>query len=140
MLVRLSKCCNPVPGDDIVGYVTKGRGVSVHRRDCPNIVDRADMNSRLTEVSWENTSAKHDQLYDANLEVYGYNRGGLLNDVLQVLNAHSKQLNNVMGRIDHDKMADIHVTVGIRNIDHLERIMEAVKNIPDVYEVKRVQG
>ncbi|MGJ5607594.1 bifunctional (p)ppGpp synthetase/guanosine-3',5'-bis(diphosphate) 3'-pyrophosphohydrolase [Latilactobacillus sakei] len=140
VLMRLSKCCNPVPGDDIVGYVTKGRGVSVHRRDCPNIVDRADMNSRLTEVSWENTSAKHDQLYDANLEVYGYNRGGLLNDVLQVLNAHSKQLNNVMGRIDHDKMADIHVTVGIRNIDHLERIMEAVKNIPDVYEVKRVQG
>ncbi len=139
MLVHLAKCCNPVPGDAITGYVTKGRGVTIHRVDCPNVAADSEMAGRLIEVQWQNLNDQ-SQLFDTDLEIYGYNRSGLLNDVLQALNAQTKSLNNVIGRVDHDKMADIHVTVGIRNLAHLDRLMDAVKNIPDIYEVKRAQS
>ena len=139
LLVHLAKCCLPVPGDAIVGYVTKGRGVTIHRADCPNVANSAEMVGRLIDVRWEN-AGDSSQLFNTDLEIYGYNRNGLLNDVLQALNAQTKSLNNVNGRVDHDKMADIHVTVGIRNLAHLDKLMDAVKNIPDVYEVKRENG
>ncbi|WP_407890966.1 RelA/SpoT family protein [Lacticaseibacillus sp. N501-2] len=139
LLVHLAKCCNPVPGDPIVGYVTKGRGVTIHRTDCPNVAADSEMAGRLIDVGWQNLNDQ-SQLFDTDLEIYGYNRSGLLNDVLQTLNAQTKNLNNVVGRVDHDKMADIHVTVGIRNLAHLDRMMDAVKNIPDIYEVKRTKG
>ncbi|MFD1465757.1 RelA/SpoT family protein [Lapidilactobacillus mulanensis] len=138
LLIHMAKCCNPVPGDDIVGYVTKGRGVTIHRADCPNITNEQD-EARLIEVSWDQAEDVN-QSYFANLEIFGYNRNGLLNDVLQTLNAQSKHLNNVNGRVDHNKMANIYVSVGVANNQHLERIIESLKNIPDVYEVKRAQG
>lgn len=139
LLVHLAKCCSPVPGDPIVGYVTKGRGVTIHRTDCPNVAADSEMAGRLIDVQWQNLNDQ-SQLFDTELEIYGYNRSGLLNEVLQALNAQTKSLNNVVGRVDHDKMADIHVTVGIRNLAHLDRLMDSVKNIPDIYEVKRAQG
>ncbi|WP_179395502.1 RelA/SpoT family protein [Lacticaseibacillus absianus] len=140
LLVHLAKCCSPVPGDPIVGYVTKGRGVTIHRADCPNVsASDPAMAGRLIDVQWQNLNDQ-TQLFDTDLEIYGYNRNGLLNEVLQTLNAQSKNLTNINGRVDHDKMADIHVTVGIRNLAHLDRMMDAIKNIPDIYEVKRKQG
>ena len=139
LLVHLAKCCNPVPGDPIVGYVTKGRGVTIHRADCPNIDASPAMAGRLIDVSWQNLNDQ-SQLFDTDIEIYGYNRSGLLNDVLQTLNAQTKNLTNVNGRVDHDKMADIHVTVGIPNLASREHMMDAIKNIPDIYEVKRSQG
>ncbi|WP_461218262.1 RelA/SpoT family protein [Lapidilactobacillus salsurivasis] len=138
LLIRLAKCCNPVPGDAIVGYVTKGRGVTIHRADCPNILNEKDA-MRLIEVEWDEVDDT-TQSYLANLEIFGYNRSGLLNEVLQTLNSQSKNLNNVNGRVDHNKMANIYVTVGVRNAQHLERIIDSLKNIPDVYEVKRAKG
>ncbi|WP_125570436.1 RelA/SpoT family protein [Lacticaseibacillus songhuajiangensis] len=139
MLVHLAKCCLPVPGDDIVGYVTKGRGVTIHRADCPNVAAEGEESSRLIEVKWRQ-KFDNTQSFNADLEIYGYNRSGLLNDVLQTLNAQTKNLNNINGRVDHDKMADIHVTVGINNLAQLERMIDAIKNIPDIYEVKRTNG
>ena len=139
LLVHLAKCCSPVPGDPIVGYVTKGRGVTIHRADCPNVTNNPQEASRLIDVSWQQKS-DNTQSFNADLEIYGFNRNGLLNKVLQVLNAQTKNLNNINGRVDHDKMADIHVTVGISNLALLDRMIEAIKNIPDVYEVKRSNG
>ncbi|WP_225047136.1 RelA/SpoT family protein [Lacticaseibacillus kribbianus] len=140
LLVHLAKCCSPVPGDPIVGYVTKGRGVTIHRQDCTNVDMTDPVNAgRLIDVQWQNLNDQ-TQLFDTDLEIYGYNRNGLLNEVLQTLNAQTKSLTNINGRVDHDKMADIHVTVGIRNQAHLERLMDAIKNVPDIYEVKRKQG
>lgn len=135
LLVRLAKCCDPVPGDEIVGYITKGRGVTIHREDCPNIKGDQDQ-ARLIEVAWD-IAEDTSQSYSADLEIFGYNRNGLLSDVLQVLNSQTKNLNNVNGRVDHNKMADIHVTVGVKNALHLEKIIDSLKNLQDVYEVKR---
>jgi len=84
LLIRLSRCCNPVPGDDIVGYITKGRGISVHRKDCPNVQLPESEQNRLIEVDWEDT-ANTGQQYDTELVVEGYNRNGLLNEVLNVI-------------------------------------------------------
>ncbi|SEM65662.1 GTP pyrophosphokinase [Ligilactobacillus sp. WC1T17] len=137
LLVRLSHCCNPIPGDDIVGYITKGRGVSVHRKDCPNVKVSETQGQRLVDVSWAGIPDVHT-LYNTDLEIEGYNRSGLLNDVLQAINGATKDLSSVNGRVDHNKIATIAVTVGIRDKIHLQRVIDNIKRVPDVYVVKRI--
>lgn len=139
LLVRISRCCNPVPGDDIVGYITKGRGVSIHRADCPNVQHQQELAQRLIEVEWEDTDNLNKE-YDADLEIYGYNRSGLLNDVLQVISSMTKNLVSVEAKPTKNKMAMIHVTVKIQNLAHLKTIVDKIKNIPDVYNVRRTNG
>ncbi|GGD03891.1 RelA/SpoT family protein [Pontibacillus salipaludis] len=136
LLVRLSRCCNPVPGDDIVGYITKGRGVSVHRSDCPN-VKTDDVRNRLLPVEWENTGEDSKQ-YSLDLEISGYDRRGLLNEVLQAVNETKTNITAVTGRSDRNKMATIHMTIMIQNISHLRKVVDRIKQIPDVYTVRRV--
>ena len=137
LLIRLSRCCNPVPGDDIVGYITKGRGISVHRKDCPNVKLPESEQNRLIEVDWEDT-ANTGQQYDTELVVEGYNRNGLLNEVLNVINSTTKSLNSVNGKVDANKMATISVNIGIMNTQQLDFIVDKIKQIPDVYSVRRV--
>ena len=137
LLIRLSRCCNPVPGDDIVGYITKGRGISVHRKDCPNVQVAENEQSRLIEVDWEDT-ANTSQQYDTELVVEGYNRNGLLNEVLNVINSTTKSLNSVNGKVDVNKIATISVNIGILNTQQLDFIVDKIKQIPDVYSVRRV--
>ena len=137
LLIRLSRCCNPVPGDDIVGYITKGRGISVHRKDCPNVQLPESEQNRLIEVDWEDT-ANTSQQYDTELVVEGYNRNGLLNEVLNVINSTTKSLNSVNGKVDANKIATISVNIGILNTQQLDFIVDKIKQIPDVYSVRRV--
>ncbi|MEK6189487.1 MAG: bifunctional (p)ppGpp synthetase/guanosine-3',5'-bis(diphosphate) 3'-pyrophosphohydrolase [Carnobacterium alterfunditum] len=139
LLIRISRCCNPVPGDEIVGYITKGRGISIHRKNCPNVLAAKDAENRLIEVEWEESTSK-SQDYNAELQIIGYNRSGLLNEVLQVVNSMTKNLNNVNGKVDKDKMATITLTVGIQNIAQLDKIVEKIKSIPDVYNVRRMSS
>lgn len=136
LLVRLSRCCNPIPGDKIVGYITKGRGVSVHRVDCPNVKNAEQAGSRFIDVTW-NIVSDAKTFYDADLQIQGYNRSGLLNDVLQALNNSTRQLKSVNGRVDNNKLATMDVTVGIRDGIHLQRVIDNIKRVPDVYVVKR---
>ena len=137
LLIRLSRCCNPVPGDAIVGYITKGRGISVHRKDCPNVQLPESEQNRLIEVDWED-AANTGQQYDTELDVEGYNRNGLLNEVLNVINSTTKSLNSVNGKVDANKMATISVNIGIMNTQQLDFIVDKIKQIPDVYSVRRV--
>ncbi len=136
LLVRLSHCCSPIPGDEILGYITKGRGVSVHRSDCPNIKAAEEHGERIIKVAWANPDGDRNN-YNADLEVQGYNRNGLLNDVLKSINNSTRFLSSVNGKVDHDKVVTINASIGIRNREHLERIMDNLKKIPDVYVVKR---
>ncbi|WP_298788055.1 bifunctional (p)ppGpp synthetase/guanosine-3',5'-bis(diphosphate) 3'-pyrophosphohydrolase [uncultured Marinococcus sp.] len=136
LLVRLSRCCNPVPGDEIVGFITKGRGVSVHRSDCPNIKNE-DSEPRLLSVEWEGAAEKSKN-YNVDIEVTGYDRRGLLNAVLQAVTETKTNMSAVSGKADKNKMAIIHVTVNISNTDHLRRVVDRIKGLPDIYSVRRV--
>lgn len=138
LLIRISRCCNPVPGDQIVGYITKGRGISIHRADCPNVKTESAQ-QRLIEVEWEDT-ANSSKAYDADLEIYGYDRSGLLNDVLQTVNTMTKQLQSVEAKTNKEKMATIRLTVSIQNLTHLKSIVDKIKQIPEVYSVRRTRG
>ena len=137
LLTRLSHCCSPIPGDDIVGYITKGRGVSVHRRDCPNVKASEASGQRLVSVYWSDPQGDRTN-YNADIEVQGYNRNGLLNDVIRVVNNKTRYLNSINGKVDHNRMVTISLTVGVRNLNHLQLIEDALKNVADVYVVKRV--
>ncbi|QKS70783.1 bifunctional (p)ppGpp synthetase/guanosine-3',5'-bis(diphosphate) 3'-pyrophosphohydrolase [Paenalkalicoccus suaedae] len=136
LLIRLSRCCNPVPGDDIVGYITKGRGVSIHRSDCPN-VNQEDVQARLLPVEWEKEVQK-PKSYQVDIEISGYDRRSLLNDVLQAVAETKTNINAVSGRSDKNKMATINMTISIQNIGHLQRVVDRIKQISDIYTVRRI--
>ncbi|WP_078545414.1 RelA/SpoT family protein [Litchfieldia alkalitelluris] len=138
LLIRLSKCCNPVPGDDIVGFITKGRGVSVHRGDCPN-VHTDDAKQRLIPVEWE-SSVNDRREYNVEIEISGYDRRGLLNEVLQAVNEAKTNISAVSGKSDRNKMATINMAISIQNISHLQKVVERIKQIPDIYSVRRVMS
>ncbi|MBM7620412.1 GTP pyrophosphokinase [Bacillus tianshenii] len=136
LLVRLSKCCNPVPGDEIVGFITRGRGVSVHRADCANVVAEGT-NDRIIDVEWEG-DMKENREYNVEIEITGYDRRGLLNEVLQAVNETKTDINAVSGKSDRNKMASIHMAIAIHNISHLQKVVERIKQIPDIYAVRRI--
>ncbi|MGA8942132.1 MAG: bifunctional (p)ppGpp synthetase/guanosine-3',5'-bis(diphosphate) 3'-pyrophosphohydrolase [Thermoactinomyces sp.] len=133
LLIRLSRCCNPVPGDDIAGYVTQGRGITVHRTDCPNLGNVPD--ERRIDVEWDSQTA---QTYMVDLEVTGFDRPGLLNEVLQTINDSKTILSAVSAKGDKRGIASIHVRVGIQNIKHLKSVVERLKRVHDVYSVQRI--
>lgn len=138
LLIRLSRCCNPVPGDEIIGFITKGRGVSVHRRDCPNMIANQDEN-RLIPVEWE-TNRNSRKEYNVDIEILGYDRHGLLNEVLQTVSGTRTNITAISGRTDRNKVATIMMTIAIHNISHLHKVVDKIKQIPDIYAVHRIMN
>ena len=137
LLIRLSRCCTPVPGDEIVGFITKGRGVSVHRADCPNIQED-DSAERLIEVEWENGLTPARKEYPVDIEISAFDRPGVLNDVMHAVSEAKTNILAVTGRTDRDKIATIHLTIAISNISALHKVVEKIKQLPDIYSVQRV--
>lgn len=138
LLIRLSRCCNPIPGDDIIGFITKGRGVSVHRTDCPNITAE-EAKPRLIPVEWESGHLDRKE-YLVDIEISGYDRRGLLNEVLQAVNEAKTNISTVTGKADRNKMATIHMTIFIHSISHLQKVVDRIKQIPDIYTVRRIMS
>lgn len=134
LLIRLSKCCNPVPGDEIVGFITKGRGVSIHRTDCTNLESGEE--DRLIPVEWETDLNSHKE-YNVEIEITGYDRRGLLNEVLQTVAEAKTNMSSVSGKSDRNKMATINMVISITNISHLQKVVDKIKQIPDIYSVRR---
>ncbi|WP_054653517.1 RelA/SpoT family protein [Limosilactobacillus equigenerosi] len=137
LLTRLSHCCKPIPGDEILGYITMGRGVSVHRIDCPNIKHAEQTGQRIVTVYWENPQGD-TQIYDTDIEVRGDNRSGLVNEVLRSINSHTRYLTSINGKINSNNIATINATVGVRSIGQLNIIMKALSGLTNVDSVRRV--
>lgn len=139
LMIRISRCCNPVPGDDIVGYITKGRGISVHRKDCANLLSESELKERTIHVEWDMEDASLVD-YESELKIIGFDRSGLINDVLHVINHSVKQLMTVNARNNPDNQANIQVKVSVANKAQLNDLMAKLKNIPDIYDVYRVNS
>lgn len=137
LAVHLSHCCNPLPGDRIVGYITRGRGVSVHREDCPNIVHHFESESeRVVEVSWDEEDVP--TTYQVEIEVHAFDRPHLTTDIMNTIADTRTVINAVNARAKKDKMALINLKLEIRDIEHLYAIMQKVNLVSDVLEVHRV--
>lgn len=136
MLVRFGNCCLPVPGDQIQGYITMGRGVSVHRKDCSNIKNAAESGQRIIDVNWKNHYGS-GQNYKAKLIVSADQRAGVLNDIVHILNTQTKDLHSVNGRTGKNNSAKIILTFGVRNIEQLKHIQELLFKIQSVIDVVR---
>nr|WP_122011622.1 bifunctional (p)ppGpp synthetase/guanosine-3',5'-bis(diphosphate) 3'-pyrophosphohydrolase [Maliibacterium massiliense] len=135
MLVRLSHCCNPVPGDDIVGYITRGRGVSVHRRDCTNLKDTSFEPERLIEVAWEDAATKS---YTAEIQIVAVDRAGLLADLINAMTRMDMQLRGVNARVNKSGLANVSLMVEISDTEQLEKVIKQILRLPEVMEAFRV--
>lgn len=136
LVVHLAKCCNPVPGDSIVGYVTRGRGVSVHRADCPNAVNFNDMD-RLVDVEWEEDA---NEVFLVTIEVVSYDRTGLMADILAVLAGMKLSVAAANVKVQSNGMAVMNLGIQIKDLQQLEFVMTKLRRIKGVHSVRRMHS
>ena len=137
LLVKFSRCCNPVPGDKIIGYVTRGRGISIHRQDCKNIRQGNFDRARLTEVKWEGFE---DSSYPVEIQVWAYDRPGLLSEVINLIGDFKTNIDAVNARATKNGIAIIDLILEISSKQHLENVMQKISKIKGIYDVKRVMN
>ncbi len=135
VLMRFSRCCTPLPGDRIVGYVTRGRGVTIHRADCSNTEFLRTHPERFIEVEWEAVS---EGAYQVEIEVEGLDRVGLLKDILAAIAESKTNVASVNARVRRDKVGVINLVLDIRNVAQLRTVMANVGKVSEVYSVERV--
>lgn len=133
-LVRLSKCCNPVPGDEIVGYITKGRGVSVHRKDCKNVKDLFEEENRMIDVSWYTDEPSS---YNVDIVMFSNDREGLLADIISTVTEEKAPLMAVNSKVSKERIVITELTIEVNNIAQLNSVLKALRKIDSVYDVKR---
>ena len=133
-LVRLSKCCNPVPGDEIIGYITRGRGVTVHRKDCKNVKDLLEDEGRIIDVYWDE---KKESAYNVDITVFANDREGLLADVIKVIGNTDTRLIAVSAKASKEKIATVELTLEVKNKEDLTKAQRELGKIDSVYDVKR---
>ena len=135
VLMHFARCCTPLPGDRIVGYVTRGRGVTIHRSDCPNIAFLRAHPERVMEVEWERT---HEGPYQVEVEVEAFDRVGLLKDILAAIAETKTNVVSVNARIRKDKVAVTNIVLDIRSVGQLHGVMQKIEKVPEVFSVARV--
>ncbi len=135
VLVRLSKCCSPVPGDPIIGYVTIGRGVSVHRADCPNVAYMSATPDRILQAQWSGSS---ESTHAVDVEIEASDRPQLLQDIMAIFAERKTQVSSVTARVRRDGMAVTSLTVQIRDLEHLHTLLTRLERLNGVRRVYRV--
>ncbi len=136
ILIRFSRCCNPVPGDEIVGYITKGRGVSVHQKDCPNVADLLNEEERFIEVEW---SSQTKESYNAAVEIRANDRKGLLAEITSIIDESKINISAFHSRTTKDKMAIINFILEITDIEQLNKLIRKFRRIEGVIDVFRAK-
>lgn len=136
LLVRLSKCCSPVPGDPIIGFVTRGRGVSVHRADCPNVRLDEDVD-RLIDVEWDYGMSES---FEVNMEISAYDRTGMIADIMAALAEMKISITSINAKVSETKSVTIHLGISIKDLAQFEFVATKIRLLKDVYKVQRFTG
>lgn len=134
LLTRMARCCNPAPGDAIVGYITRGRGATIHRSDCPNILNVKE-DERLVKVSW----GEAKRTFPVPVRIKAYDRDGLMKDVSTLLTEEGVSMNRVHVDINRRNMAVFDLILEVRDIAHLSRILDRVERLANVVDARRVR-
>lgn len=141
--VNFSKCCSPIPGDEVIGFITRGRGVSVHRTDCINIIQMPELEkTRLIEVEWQQGSAEEAMggTYLAEISILCHNRTGLLVDITKVFSEKGIDIESINSRTNKKGVANIAVSFQVRGKDEMTALIDKVRQIDSVFEIKRTTG
>jgi GTP diphosphokinase / guanosine-3',5'-bis(diphosphate) 3'-diphosphatase len=134
LLTSMGKCCNPTPGDEIIGYITRGHGATIHRQDCPNML-RIQDRERLVKVSW----GENVRTYPVPIRIRAYDRQGLMSDITNLFNSESVNIVDV--RVGTAKnLADLYIVIEVRDIAQLSRMLARIENLPNVLEAQRIRG
>jgi guanosine-3',5'-bis(diphosphate) 3'-pyrophosphohydrolase len=136
LLVRFAKCCHPIPGDPIVGFITRGKGVTVHLQSCPTVINEREI-GRLIEVEWESTEA---ETYPIAIRVEAYDRTGLLNDITQVVAENKVNIVSAAVSVNPDHTAIVIATLQVSSVAQLARVMSRIEQLKDVLSVQRDLG
>ena len=140
--VHFSKCCSPVPGDEIVGFVTRGRGVSIHRTDCINIINLSDMErERLIDAEWQHDEESGNSgLYRAEIKIYGNNRTGLLVDITKVFTEREIDIDSIHSKTSKQGVATIDVSFSTKGREELTSVVERLRQIESIIDIERTTG
>ena len=139
--VRFSKCCSPIPGDEIVGFVTRGRGITIHRTDCVNILNMSETDrTRLIEAEWQQTDTRVSEKYMAELQIYANNRTGLLVDLSKIFTERKIDMKNINCRTNKQDKATISVSFEIGSKEELASLVEKIRQVESVLDVERTTG
>ena len=140
--VRFSRCCSPVPGDEIIGFVTRGRGVSIHRTDCVNVMNMNEADrQRIIEAEWQVTPDKEEnELYDTELVIYAYDRIGVLLDLTRVFTESGITINNVNSRTSKQGIATITIGFAIRSVEALHVLTAKLRQVESVKDIQRTHS
>lgn len=139
--VRFSKCCNPIPGDEIVGFVTRGRGITIHRTDCVNVLNMSESDrTRLIEAEWQRAEDKDSEKYMAEIQVYANNRTGLLVDLSKIFTERKIDLRSINSRTSKQEKATISMSFEIGSKEELNSLVEKIRQVDSVLDVERTTG
>jgi GTP pyrophosphokinase len=135
ILTNFAHCCNPAPGDEIIGYITRGRGATIHRLDCPNVARMRDHDrERMVKVSW----GEAQKTYPISVQVKAYDRQGLMGDVYNVLNNENVNLLDIDVKVTHN-LASINMVIEVGDVAQLSRVLTRIENLPNVMEAHRLK-
>lgn len=137
LLVRLAKCCSPVPGDPIIGFITRGRGVSVHRADCPNVTHGQNDVDRLIDVEWDYDGKER---FEVNMEIVAYDRTGIMAEIMATLAEMKISILSVNAKTSDTKNVTIHMGISIKDLAQFEFVATKIRRLKDVYAVERYTG
>ena len=139
--VRFSKCCNPIPGDEIVGSVSRGRGITIHRTDCVNVLNMSETDrTRLIEAEWQQPDTKEKEKYMAEIQVYANNRTGLLVDLSKIFTERKIDLRSINSRTSKQEKATISMSFEIGSKEELRSLIEKIRQVESVIDVERTTG
>jgi GTP pyrophosphokinase len=139
--VRFSRCCTPVPGDEIVGFVTRGRGISIHRTDCVNIINLPEIErARLIDAEWQSDKLESDKRFSVEISIYANNRIGIIVDITKVLTENNVGVTSMNCRINKQGKATILISFDVKSTGELQSLVEKIRNVEDVIDIERTTG